>query len=157
MRQFIIARNADHLIGEDGSISSAGIRQMLCLGNEIKARVRSDSILILTSAIRYAQESAWALSEIIPVSVKVDPIFSQHGYFEEDIDEAWETILNHAPMAETVIVMTHIEFTQTLPEVYFREMYGVKRKFGWLETGCAYCLEGQRPVRYFDPRKVPRS
>lgn len=138
MKNFIVARLGNY--DENLNLSPAGEKQMRQLSQVLKHSLNENPILLLSSSAPRAVQSATVLGNEMGVSFEsFDELWSDNAHIE-DTERAIKLILERANGFENVVVMTHLEYSGSLPSVFARKEMGVSEFYslGSVPKGSAW-------------------
>lgn len=144
VRQLLIIRHGDYN-GLD-RLSPTGARQITDLSEKIAREVDGGSLLILSSSAPRASDSAKIIAERLRVPFEEHDVLwsgatgKVRGY-DEDYARALEMILSHSNQADTVILVTHLEYTEDFPHFFGRKCLGVAFPMVEINKGTAYLID----------------
>lgn len=119
MKNLVIVRHAE--CGTNGRISDDGRRQMHRLFDQLSRIITAGTVLVLASTASRATDSAEVLVrefECIDLEVvmeKHDLLWSD-VHHREDIPAALALLARASARADTIVVVTHLEYAGELPE-----------------------------------------
>ena len=103
-------------------LSDYGREQISSLSNKLKPFINNASPLILSSTANRAIESAEIIATTFNVSLEKHEILWSEKSHPEDLYGTLELIRSREHETETIILVTHYEYTENFPE-YFAEAY----------------------------------
>jgi len=149
MKRLIIVRHGTY--GPDKQLNEKGRREIFFLGGKLQTLLQGMRVVILSSDAPRAKESADILGEHLGVGVTVDPILysnNEEGRWT-DVPRAFGLISQHGRDADAVIVVTHAEYSDALPDEFMWEQYGMMLGSKILQKGeaCLIDCETKKLVR----------
>lgn len=149
MKLLVVARHGqyDHAL----RLSTFGRQQIEALAEALKARINGQQkVVLLTSAAPRALDSAQVLAEELGIEPEEHQVlWSDNGHIHESDDAAVELISGHSD-SDVVVVMTHLEYSSSLPGSYAKRAFGSSNGFAYHATsyGEAWVLDCE--TRTFD-------
>lgn len=124
MKYLALVRDADS--GVDGRLTTSGHEQMYRLSRQLKEHVGALSVRILSSSAPRAKDAATILSQAFEVdSFEAEELWWSHSCEPGSLPYALARIRECAPSADVLVVVTHREYVDHLPERFGREELGV--------------------------------
>ena len=142
MRRLIIVRHGRYRT--DGSLSLFGresIRELVC---RLESLVDEGPILVLSSSAKRAYESANILAEALEADFESSDVLWSEQYRPARPDTVLSMILSRADDYETVIVVTHLEYVQTLPTHFSKRVLACELRLDHLRRGGACVIDCER-------------
>lgn len=115
MKRLIIVRHGRY---ENGHLNEKGIEQIRTLSTRIKELVGGANVIVLSSPIRRAKESAQIIAGEVQGEVVEHDEFSYHNCDEEDVIQACEIVYEVAEKYENVVVVSHKENCGSIIEYF---------------------------------------
>ncbi len=126
MNQLIIARHGDCEEIPDGGLTERGITQIVALSHTIQGLIGSNTVGIVSSTKKRAVKSGMILSQHLNTrNLKFSEVFISSDSIPPQCPKAYEIIKSME--TETVIVVTHLEYTQHFPVWFFANI--LKKEF----------------------------
>lgn len=123
MKKLFIVRHAPY--NDNGKISIRGYQKIIELAPRLRGAIpESYKILILTSPVSRAVDTANVLSEYLKVSFNENETFDSCNTF--NTMSAFQAILERADDAEAIILVTHLEYCEYLPVTVAKEIMNQK-------------------------------
>ncbi len=127
MKNFIVARHGSY--DESLNLSPSGESQMKRLAQALKQVLDEGSILLLSSSAPRAIQSSQVLSDEIGVAFEnFDELWSDNMH-RENTTRAMELILDKSSGFDHVIIMTHLEYSESLPFVFAEKELGMSELY----------------------------
>ncbi len=126
MKSFTVARHGDY--DECLNLSDGGKTQMRELARALKKVLGEEgSTLLLSSSAPRAIQSVQVLSDELGIREfeTYDELWSDNSH-REDAPRAMGIILNKSDEFDNVIVMTHLEYTTSLPLIFAKKNTGMQ-------------------------------
>ena len=119
MKNLVVIRHA--ACGNDGRISEDGRQQMHRLFDHLHRFVNAGTVLVLTSSASRATDSAAVLVrefECVDLAVEIEKhdLLWSDVHHREDIPGALALLARSRDRADTIVVVTHLEYAGELPE-----------------------------------------
>jgi len=119
MKNLIVARRGSY--DENLNLNMVGEEQMQKLAESLKEIIGEDSILLLSSSAPCAVQSSQVLSSELGIDFEsFDELWSDCDHCQNTA-RAMKLILNKAKSFEHVIIMTHLEYSESLPHTFAEE------------------------------------
>lgn len=122
MRYLVLVRDADY--GIDGRLTTSGREQMYRLARQIRGCVGARSVRMLSSSAPRAKDAALILADAFDTDFELEDLWWSHSCEPGSLPYALARIRECAPSTEVLIVVTHREYVDHLPEYFGREELG---------------------------------
>ncbi len=140
MEKLIIVRHGDY--DKDSShLNDKGSADIKQLAEQIRPLTDSHSVLVLSSPIDRAIESALILSNTLHVPAVYCDALRSECQGDMDLDGALSLIHEKSDMANIIVVVTHIEYTDNFPAHFFKHEFNTKAPYMHLEKGEAAIID----------------
>ncbi len=125
MSKLAIVRHGDYSFTTD-RLTPRGWEQIYNIGEQLKTRLKKNQVAhILTSPEKRAEESARILADILKAPVEEHELLYSDGSHPEDLDEAYKLIQALRSKADLGVVVTHMEYANSLPSFIGEKDLGI--------------------------------
>ena len=146
MKKLIVARHGSY--GEDMRISSAGREQMVKLAETLKKHIDGCKVVMLSSSAPRAADSAEVLAGLINVPFKEYEVLWSDNRHRRNDQAVLDLIESKKGDADVVIIVTHIEYTDSFPSFYARKVLNAQIFSYGIGKGEAQILDcGQKTIQ----------
>ncbi len=137
MKNIIIVRHGKY--GRDGNLNEEGQSQIRSLAENIREHLGYSNIII-SSPAPIARQSADILADIFGITLEEHKVLYSKGYESVNLGETFELIESKKEV-DTIIVVTHLEYTEELPSCLANELFRKKIESEAVEKGHAWLLD----------------
>lgn len=139
MNHLVLARHGHY--NDDGRLSKTGVRQIQSLSEKLKAICNGDSVLILSSPVDRARQSAEILSQNLETDLEIHDILWSDCDHMEDFDGTIELVRLKLDQAQTLILVTHYEYVESFPAYFAKHELGVELASWLIDPGEAWVID----------------
>lgn len=140
LKRLIIVRHGDY--GSDDHLNIDGKREMNKLGDELMTSIiNGQRGFILTSPINRAFESAEILRGMLGFQIVANEVLFSNGDHPVDLIASLELIRSYKNIADILIVVTHLEYTNRFHQYFGKNELGVEFQFGGIGKGQAWDID----------------
>lgn len=141
MQNLAIIRHGDY--GSDDRIDQDGKRQMLRLSEKLEPVIHGGTTVILSSTAPRALDSAAVLAEALGgIPVEQHPLLWSDNRHREDVPAALKLLASAGDQANSILVVTHLEYTEELPARFSQErQWPIPLRYSEIRKGCAVLLD----------------
>jgi phosphohistidine phosphatase SixA len=139
MKKLVIVRHGDY--GLDRCLNEFGKKNINNLAKQLKRRINSDSLMILSSPLERAKESAEIIAANFKVSFKENRILCSGGGYSENFPGLLKLIRNLQYDVDVLILVTHFEYTEGFPSYFGQQELGVNFLTRGISKGKAWEID----------------
>lgn len=139
MKQLIVVRHGQY--GHDDRLNDRGRTQIGALADKLKSLMNGATVMILTSTVDRARESAEILSSAFGVGFEEHEILWSENSHPEDLPGTLELVRSRKDNADVLVLVTHYEYVKEFPSYFAREELGTSMHSGLIEKGEAWVLD----------------
>lgn len=136
MKRLILVRHGDYF---DGALSDYGREQMQELAPALANNVVGNMLLV-SSPIQRAKESATILAEYFHIPVNEHEVWEAEGNWSDD-DGAFQFIAGIDTNISTLVVVTHLPFLESFPTYFGKRALDVSLPSGGVNKGQAQVID----------------
>lgn len=140
MKLLIVARHGEYT---DDHLDEYGIHQIGALTDKLRPLLRQASVRILTSTARRAQESANMLAQAFGVQAEAHDVLWSDEFHPENDSAVLQLIRSRGGDVDVLVLVTHFEYAQSVPECFSISELGVRLPSGPLRKGQAWVVDCQ--------------
>ncbi|HEC94285.1 MAG TPA: histidine phosphatase family protein [Candidatus Kaiserbacteria bacterium] len=142
MKHLIVVRHGDYY---ENGLSDDGRKKIKCLAHKLRPYVSGESVVILTSPVGRAYESAGILCSFFGVSCEKYEILWSENSHPKDFAGTLELVrLNNK--SDTLILVTHYEYVETFPQYFAMSELGISLSSYLIGKGEAWVIDCQQKV-----------
>lgn len=140
MNKLVITRHGPY--GPDYCLNDRGRKQMRLLAEQLRPQIDGDKIVILSSTADRARQSAEILGEVLGATHQLHEVLWSEGSRLPNHGKVLELIRAHEGNAETLILVTHLEYGEEFPAHFGHHALGGIRLDGFgIEKGQAWVID----------------
>lgn len=142
----IIARHGEY--GHDNNLNAFGSEQILRMSKKIADLKQDLTAIILCSSAPRAEQSAKIIADNLGIQSVTHPILWSDNSHRMNCEEVYKLVKEASEKAEVVILVTHLEYSDTFP-MHFASVEGWNKSagFGETEKGQAWVLDCENQTK----------
>lgn len=138
MKQLIVVRHGQY--GYDGRLNDCGRVQIGALADKLRSLINGVTVMILTSTVDRARESAEILGSAFGVGFEEHEILWSENSHPEDLPGTLELVRSRKDNADVLVLVTHYEYVEEFPSYFAREELGTSMHSRLIENGEAWVI-----------------
>ena len=153
MKHLVVVRHGNN---SGGHLSEIGREQIDREVRRLKAICGGRVVRVLSSPVPWANESAERIANAFGVVLEEVEVLSSSSFTKRGWKPALDLVQFHQNQVDLLILVTHLNYTETIVAQFGREVLGVKLSLrGYLENGGAWVVDCERKelVLWYPPRK----
>ena len=140
MKRLIVVRHGEY--GDNGGLNTNGQAQIDALADRLHRLIDRASVLILSSTAVRARESAKILAKAFGGGIIEDyEVLWSESRHPEDLPAALALVKSRQDLADVIILVTHLEYTELLPAYFCRMVLDIHRPSQSLRNGRAWVID----------------
>jgi len=139
MKKLVVARHGQY--GHDDRLNETGRDQVAGLAKKLEAHINSDSVLLLTSPVDRARESAEIIGSYFGVGLEEHEVLWSENDHPEDFPRALELVKSRQGDVDIIILMTHFEYVEHFPAYFAKKELEVELRCRLIEKGEAWVVD----------------
>jgi len=143
MKKLVIVRHGTY--GADDKLNDDGRKEINLLAENLKKVLFDGIVKVLTSPADRARESAEIICSVLGVGEceQHEVLWSDEDHLE-DYDKAFDLIKDQAEDSDILILVTHFEYADHLPEYFAQEVLKKKINSWKIKKGEAFVLDCEK-------------
>ena len=144
MKKLFVIRHGDY--NDSLRLSELGKEQMTQVSEKILTRLNGHSMLMLSSTAPRAIDSANAISKVLLIDYEEHEMLWDDDSHWGNLNESIKLINSKKNLADAILVVTHFDFTEELPEHYAKEVLNISSLIGTVGKGEAWEIDFEEPT-----------
>lgn len=142
MKRLVIARHGEYSGGGNNPLLNAdGQAQMRRLADGLKALINGGSVVVLASTAARGSMSGKVVATCLECAMEECPVLWSDNQHDTNCAEVLELIQSKKDF-DTVVLVTHLEYTQKLPSHIGEHLFGGKEfPFAQVPKGRAWVID----------------
>ena len=142
MKTLIVVRHGED--GSNGKLTNGGRNKMGRLADKIALLTKGMTVAILSAVAPRATESADILGHVLNEGVHVHRKLSTDNIRPNDLWWAMGLVEAYSEIADVIIIVSHLEYSERLTEYFMEEQLGVNASSRGIEKGEAWVIDCER-------------
>lgn len=139
MKKLIVVRHGSY--GDNWCLNEHGQMEINKLAQFLKSHMHEESVLILTSNMVRASQSAKILGDILNAPTKEDRILFSDSWHPENISAVLELVNSLQQETDILILVTHFEHVVKFPPFFAKQKFGIDFRCNGIEKGEALVFD----------------
>ncbi len=144
MKKLIVIRHGDY--NDAHRLSELGKKQMTQIGEKIMTRLNGHSMLMLSSTAPRAIDSANAVGKVLQINHEEHEILWDDNSHWGSLADSIKLIDSKKGLADVVVVVTHLEFTEEIPDHFANEVLNTSSFIHTVGKGEAWEIDFEEPT-----------